>query len=301
MQVEPIPICTVYEMPLTLNQLDDRLNNAFERIQKLEGSVPPNPSPNPDALARSEHADIPSKLAGGVTPWKLFGATATIMVTIISAAVGITHTVDSQYAGVDKRLTKAEGAIKALADKQDQATQNLIRDLLAMAARSDDVELAKKSVAAATQFTANLRIQKKPSPPEFFQTAVETLRQSTQPDLKTPVFNATVQLAEYRSSLIEVQIPVSTLVCTSDFKGGESVFPAGSKITDVTLENCLQVLDETHLTNVAFVNSRIVYRGGPVFLRNVVFVNCTFDVERSEKGSQFLYAEALGKTDLILG
>jgi hypothetical protein len=69
----------------------------------------------------------------------------------------------------------------------------------------------------------------------------------------------------------------------------------------VAVRNCPQVLDGVHLTNVIFIDLRIVYRGGPVFLKNVVFVNCTFNVEQSEKGSQFLEAEALGKTDLILG
>jgi hypothetical protein len=47
-------------------------------------------------------------------------------------------------------------------------------------------------------------------------------------------------------------------------------------------------LDGQHWRNVIVRNARIVYRGGAVILENVYFANCTFDIEKSDRGTSLL-------------
>lgn len=47
------------------------------------------------------------------------------------------------------------------------------------------------------------------------------------------------------------------------------------------------LLDGVYMKNVIVENSHVIYRGGPVVLQNVTFVNCTFDVVRQAAGQDF--------------
>jgi hypothetical protein len=53
-------------------------------------------------------------------------------------------------------------------------------------------------------------------------------------------------------------------------------------VTDADL-----LLDNLYLKNVVIENSHVIYRGGAVFLSNVTFVNCTFEVLREPIGQEF--------------
>jgi hypothetical protein len=46
------------------------------------------------------------------------------------------------------------------------------------------------------------------------------------------------------------------------------------------------VLDNLYAKRVLFVNSRVIYRGGPIDLENVYFLNCTFEIENQPKGQE---------------
>jgi hypothetical protein len=46
-------------------------------------------------------------------------------------------------------------------------------------------------------------------------------------------------------------------------------------------------LDGFHLRNVTVRGAKITYKGGPLILENVYFLNCTFDVQRTPQGQQF--------------
>lgn len=46
-------------------------------------------------------------------------------------------------------------------------------------------------------------------------------------------------------------------------------------------------LDGSRLKNIIFMNSKIVYEGGPVEMENVYFVNCTFAVSKKTNGRNF--------------
>jgi len=46
-------------------------------------------------------------------------------------------------------------------------------------------------------------------------------------------------------------------------------------------------LDGFHVRNVIVRNAKVTYKGGPLILENVYFVNCTFDVQQSNPGLRF--------------
>jgi hypothetical protein len=56
------------------------------------------------------------------------------------------------------------------------------------------------------------------------------------------------------------------------------------------------VIDGRQIRNVVFSNVHIVYRGGPVEMANVTFVNCRFSVENTSSGQQFLLASIVAPT-----
>ena len=72
-------------------------------------------------------------------------------------------------------------------------------------------------------------------------------------------------------------------------------------IGHITLINCRQKLDfadGSNWENVVFVNSTIIYEGGPITLKNVTFINCRFEVKRNDAGFELLQYAALGEKEL---
>ena len=53
------------------------------------------------------------------------------------------------------------------------------------------------------------------------------------------------------------------------------------------LEDATYVLDSLYMRRVIFRNSRIVYKGGPVALDDVTFVNCAFEIPQQPNGLNF--------------
>jgi len=175
----------------------------------------------------------------------------------------------------------------------------LIHDLLATAATTKNLPIAAKAVEVASQLTTQLREDKQPAPPEFFQSVVESLSHTKQPELKDAAFKAQLQLAEYRSSLLTMHFNSSTLRC-GDEAGRKESFP-GASFSDITLDGCVVVLDGRRFDHVALANSHIIYKGGPLHLYEVIFVNCTFDVTPTPYGSQLLDYAALNQQQLSVG
>jgi hypothetical protein len=62
-------------------------------------------------------------------------------------------------------------------------------------------------------------------------------------------------------------------------------------------------LDNYHAKNIIFRNIHIMYRGGPVQLENVYFVNCTFEIVRQPSGVEFAekVLEPTPSTDFAVG
>jgi hypothetical protein len=73
------------------------------------------------------------------------------------------------------------------------------------------------------------------------------------------------------------------------------------EVNGFTIEGGGQVLDGIDWENTVFINARIIYRGGPVDLKNVLFVNCTFDVPSSPRGDSLLNMAILNKESAFIG
>jgi hypothetical protein len=104
---------------------------------------------------------------------------AAIVVTVVITGIAATHIIDSEistkYSALDSRMTKAEGAIKALASQQSDQMQKLVQSLLAAAQTTSDPQVASRATVAAASITQSLRREKTPASPEFFQSAFANL------------------------------------------------------------------------------------------------------------------------------
>jgi hypothetical protein len=58
----------------------------------------------------------------------------------------------------------------------------------------------------------------------------------------------------------------------------------------MVISNSPFIVDTLYLKHVIFQNSHIIYRGGPVILEDVYFVNCTFEVVQQSAGQSFAKA-----------
>jgi hypothetical protein len=71
-------------------------------------------------------------------------------------------------------------------------------------------------------------------------------------------------------------------------------------IQGAVLVTSSQTLDDFVWEDVVFVGTRIRYKGGPLTLKNVRFVDCTFDVP-SSKGAPVLNYAMTGAPELTVG
>jgi len=240
-------------------------------------------------------------------PWPFIGPTLVIVVTIILSAIGATHTIDQQTGALGVRITKAEDAIKVLGNQQSDQTQKLIHDLLGLAKNADKPEIAARAAQVAASLTATLREQKRSAVPEFFEQAnqdINALRLKKEPSLRAVAFTTQQQLAEYRSALQTGKPIGSALNCASG-SNPSSLFGASGDQTKadrlvqaITITNCPQILDGFTWRNVVFINSRILYKGGPVVLDHVVFLNCTFQTQQNDEGIKLLQYAILDENTL---
>jgi hypothetical protein len=230
----------------------------------------------------------------------------TIMVTVgihLDNKIGILQkdaATDRQ--SVNSRIDKLEAAVKALGNQQSDQTQKLIQNLLA-AAKTSDPETAIKATRAATSLVTGLKQEKVPASDEFFQsvnTNIDKLRTPADfTELNDATFKAQQQLAEYRSALQSAEQIGSHFDCD----GGPfiRIKPADPKrihFVNLTVTDCSLTLDDSSWSNVVFINSRLAYKGGPLVLKDVIFVNCTFQPERNDGGLKLLEYAALKKSDL---
>jgi hypothetical protein len=286
MQASVLEFLLVEPMTVTdkaFRDLSQKVTSVAERVAKLEGAAVPKNT---------------------WTAWLPIGAPAVALIALM-AAVGI-H-LDSKIGDVQKdirsintRLGKQEDAIKALTDQQSEATQKLIHDLLSAATKTTDPTIAARALGVASSLTATLREKKQTASAEFFRSAIDIVRQSKQPTVQTAVFEAQRQLAEYRSTLQPIpQQSHGGFECAPG-SNMRSVFgPSGNQVTanrlisGTTIKNCPQTLDGFTWVNVVFINSTISYKGGPVVLANVSFINCTFVAPQTDDGVRMLQYAAL--------
>lgn len=190
------------------------------------------------------------------------------------------------------------------------------------AVKRGDTPAASQALSSATAFLKAARAQHIPVEPHYFAQVtqqVQALASTSQ--LSSGVHNMRLQLAAYRSSLRPLPAPthltatVHRGVTPSAVAKGTELRKAapgpffgtpsqglGGGVEDLTLVGAVkgvtQDLDHTRWINITFVNVHIIYHGGPVELRNVRFVNCTFDFPDDQRGVQFSEYVVLSRSTL---
>jgi hypothetical protein len=288
------------------DKLADRVNNIYDRLSTVEGAQAASAKPKSPA-----------------TSWlPLAAATATIIVGVVTAAITVTGHIDGEFTAIRGDISalklheeKLDSAITVLTNQQNEQTQKLIRELLASAQSATKTDLAVQAVRAASTLTATLRQEKSPSRPEFFRGIVEgtrALSNSTQPSLRDAAFDLQTQLAEYRSALIPIKndeawtfqpMPHAITVYPnarisggtfnmSNVSGDAIVAGKGIRthplpyLQGTVIEGGMQTLDGFEWQHVIFIGMHIRYKGGEVKLNGVVFINCTFDLQRDKRGAR---------------
>jgi len=202
------------------------------------------------------------------------------------------------------RIENLEKAVETLADNQSKEVQKIIKRLLDVA-RTSPPDTASKLMNTVASLVAATSSERAPATPDFFRDVSANLgeiNKNGNADLKSISFSIQHKLAEYRSSLIPPpSVTAITLDCHSILgaTGYAITNPniLGHTISDGVVANCFQPLDGIAWVNMTFVNSQILYLGGPVVLRNVQFINCTFQTYQTEAGFAFLQYAALDKTE----
>jgi len=234
--------------------------------------------------------------------WKGWAALIVTVIAVAGAAIWVLHRefqgVHDGISRIDRRLDRFDSAFRILSNSQTDDIKQLINEILAQAreqAGLGNPSLAAKFVATAAKLTREEKQRRTPANPQFFELAAKELNQfrlSTH-TLDQQVRTAKVELAEYRSAITPLGDNPPAKTAPGPARGP---IVAGSRFSGGT-----QKLDGISWANVIFENMHIVYKGGPVQLRNVRFVNCTFDVSESPRGDQFLNVAILGESSATIG
>ncbi len=241
-----------------------------------------------------------------------------------NGVASLTTDVGNLRSDVQRIEGKVDGLLK-------DALNGILKSLKGIKHQSSDLarkrlQLAADLAKAAGQ--AGIQVDTK----TVAEAGKNALESTDNPRLADAAWQTTLQLVNYRSFLNAGLAPnPKNPVPISEFKGEWSydLMPAGTPSSDVGitvvglvpreraavmefLQNPLNAdakfgpefliidgaplsLDGVRLKNVIFRNSRIVYRGGPMQMDNVYFVNCTFEVPRRPNGQE-LCATLLAST-----
>ena len=263
-----------------------------------------------ERLAKLEGANGPPQAKPKWTTWIPLGVPVLALLTIVvSVGIHLDNKIGAsqkEIQGVGVRLGKLEDAIKVLNSQQSDQTQKLIHDLLSAAKTVSNAAIAAKVVETASSLTATLQKENRAAPPIFFEEASRNLttinRAAGNADLKSASFAMQYKLAEYRSSLIPVPSTINITVNCRSVLGVEAYQVRNTKIlgntiSDGVVANCFQQLDGTAWVNMVFLNSDIAYFGGPVVLKNVKFIHCTFRAYKTEASFGLYQYVASDKTE----
>ncbi len=182
-----------------------------------------------------------------------------------------------------------------------------------------DWNRALASTSMAVQILEDARSKRQPMSGESFDWLMAGLDgiavSRVGPALQDQLMHARIVLAEYRSALEPAPLlpdnrtslaasrklalnshthignPFLPVVDGYDLPAGAEFFlppsqvlATGVWVEDLTMVGGTQTLDGIHWRDVMFINARIHYLGGELELRNVRFVNCTFEIAPSARG-----------------
>lgn len=302
-----------------------QVDKLVNRVEKLLEKFEPNEH-QPMAKPRTESREI--------SKWELFGnslKSAWAVILIISGAVVAGWKLHSEFSSINAQIGSLRMAVKILADSQGGKTKELVDDALDLAKLDLDAgksSQAQSALSIANAFIAEMKSSKIRVDPEFFAASVDEYRNirnspHATSTLADEAFKGTLELAEYRSTLIVYRMP-KLLFTRADrgfvFTGGS----AGSSIAGLYFDASLvtgdfisvtppltgtladnisvkrsaikggfQTLDGIHWSEVTFIGTRIRYRGGELDLDHVTFIACTFEAPENDRGAKFAEYAAL--------
>jgi hypothetical protein len=216
--------------------------------------------------------------------------------------------IDKSVAGLDKHIARVESAVRMVGAKQGGDTKTLVDEALAVAKNASDggqTESAKTVLDIANRLLAEQKASREPAPQEFFDGVAQKYKElKKSPELSEAVWEGTTKLAEYRSETTSVppgfKVHIGQLSQRGPFRYLKDSLLSGPRAMVMAGENGF-VLDGFYLENVVFENATIVYKGGPVILQNVHFVNCQFDMRKSPQSEQLLEATVKQPVNVTIG
>jgi hypothetical protein len=239
------------------------------------------------------------------TDWKGWVALA---VTVMIAVVGATWALWHEFSVLDKHISRVEMAVRIIGAKQGGDTKTLMDEALTIALNNSTD--GRPDGAKVALGIANRQLQERIQahvdvPQEEFDDALEhyqILKQS--PALREAAHDGILKLAEYRTAIA----PPPPNAQAAYLGDAELIGPNRHLINSAIVGNHVIHnspdgfdIDGFVLKNVVFTDVTIVYRGGPVFLENVRFINCRFEVPDTHQGDQLLEAAIKQQTDLTIG
>ena len=161
-------------------------------------------------------------------------------------------------------------------------------DSAQQAIETGEIQYADRHLQQVATTLQKLTQTRTPAPPSFFDATAQKLKELRDvPIYNIDVHPALLQLAEYRS----VNTPRPSELRSFAQVGELRRMGAFTFISDSYFRRSGNYdIDGFILDNVTFEEITISYRGGPVSLHNVRFINCRFIVPYSPRADQFLLA-----------
>jgi hypothetical protein len=164
--------------------------------------------------------------------------------------------------------------------------------------KAGKIQPATKAARKAKTLLASAKQNATPLDAKFFVNVSQDLSNLRKHggNLGEEAFDLQLQLAEYRSELQSIDLSHYVVLTCSPGSDQEWFAPNPGLVLDgQAIVNCKQHIDKIKWYHVVFVNAHIIYQGGPLFLNDVTFVNCTFSVEKGDSGFKLLQYVALAR------
>jgi hypothetical protein len=270
----------------------------MENLIELEAAVLDSPASDsalleefemaPTKAKPPEHAGEKSHVANWIT------AICAITVAVVSGTLWIAH----QFSVLDKHISRVETAVRIVGAKEGGDTKTLIDEALQVAlldSKAGRIDGAKAVLAAANRWITEQNAAKIPATQQSFTTVLEKYQDLAKiPALSEPTHDGLLNLAEYRGTVAEPprSESMSFFASVEHIPGGGIYLHDGSLTGERALVNSPQGtdIDGFVIKNVVFKDAVIVYRGGPLTLSNVTFINCRFIVPNSQRANELLAA-----------
>jgi len=255
------------------------------------------------------------KVANWLRYWGLLG----VVITAFLALIGLVTTLgifttnkisqEAEFRGktektletIDKRLTSIEDSLANIQLKQLSATgpqaskdaENILRS-----ARSNNIKLDSEAITSAgIRFVdaSNTRPDAWATVQEFliYRSYLNSVTVPLGPQVLVTDAGAHANYALSKDNVPTIE-QMSTVGASKapdvaqlrNIPGSDLNSAAGFGPSLIVLKAPTVVLDNLYAKKVVFENAHIIYRGGPVTLDDVYFLNCTFEIENRAKGQE---------------